>query len=206
MTISYPVSMPSSPALAQVRFTARSTVGVAVSPFTGQQQVYAHAGQWWEAEVTLPPMTRAQAEPWIGFLMSLRGREGTFLMGDPLGIAVRGVGTGTPLVKGAGQTGQTLVTDGWTISQTGILKAGDWMQIGSGSSQRLYRVVQDANSDGSGNATFDLWPRLRESPADNAPLTLASTKGVWRLATNDVGYEERASLYQGFTFAAVEAI
>lgn len=206
MTISYPLTMPTTPEPAAIRFTARTIVGLSASPFTGQQQVYQHSGEWWEAEVTLTPMTRAQAEPWIGFFLALAGRTGTFYLGDAAAKSVRGIGTGSPLVKGGSQVGKALITDGWTISQTGILKAGDWFQVGSSASQRIYRVMQDANSDGSGNATFDIFPRLRESPADNAPLTLANTKGVFRLASNDFGYDVAPALiYGGFTFAAVEA-
>lgn len=205
MALSYPLSLPSK-GPARMVFRGGSVVGVSASPFSREQQVYAHQGDWWEVDVSLPPMERANAEAWIGFLLGLNGREGTFLLGDPVNTATRGVGTGSPLVKGASQTGKTLLTDGWTISQTGILKAGDWLQLGSGSSTRLHKIVQDADSDGSGNATLEIWPRLRESPADNAALTVASAKGLWRLAGNLREWSlERAGKY-GLSFNAVEAL
>ncbi len=205
MAISYPVTFPSI-GIRSMTIRARSVVGISQSPFTGQQQVYQHQGQWWEAEVTMPPMKRADAEQIAAFLLKMNGVYGTFLLGDTLNIAPRGVGTGTPLVKGGSQTGNSLVTDGWTAGQTGILKAGDWLQIGTGSNTRLYKVLNDANSDGSGNATFDIWPNLRTSPADNAAIYVNSTKGQWRLASNQVEYNiDEASIY-GFTFACVEAL
>ena len=205
MPISYPLNFPAV-GIRNVTIRARSVVGLNASPFTGQQQVYKHQGQWWEMEVTLPPMKRADAEQVAAFLVKLNGRFGTFTFGDPLNTAPRGVGTGTPLVNGAGQTGTDLVTDGWTPDTTGILKAGDWIQLGSGATSRLHKVLDDVNSDGSGNATLTLFPDLRSSPADNAAITVSSPKGLWRLAANEVDYSiDEASIY-GMTFACVEAL
>lgn len=205
MAITYPLSFPSV-GIRSMNIRARNVVGISASPFTGQQQVYKHQGQWWEAEVTLPPMKRADAEQVVAFLLSLNGVYGTFLLGDPANTAPRGVGTGTPLVYGADQTGSELITDGWTTSTTGILKAGDWIQLGTGSATRLYKVLADANSDGSGIATLDIYPNLRQSPADNAQVTKSSPKGQWRLSSNDTNWSiDEASVY-GITFACVEAL
>lgn len=202
MTISYPINLPSSPAPAAIRIFPRSVVAVSVSPFTAQQQAFQHQGQVWQAEITLPNMTRAQAEPWIAAFLQLNGRYGTFRLGDSAGRAPRGIATGTPLVKGASQTGQTLITDGWTPSQTGILKAGDYIQIGD----RLYKVLSDTNSDGSGNATFDIWPRLRESPADNAAIITNNCTGLFRLTSNEMPWDIGLGLRYSVSFSAVEAI
>ena len=206
MAISYPVSFPSSIGLANINIRARTVVGVSASPFTGQQQVYKHQGQWWEAEVSLPPMKRADAEQVVAFLLKMNGQYGTFLLGDKANPATRGVGTGTPLVNGASQTGDELITDGWTADTTGILKAGDWIQLGSGSSTRLYKVLDDVDSDGSGNATINIFPNLRSSPADNAAIAVGNTQGLWRLASNETEYSiDNMSVY-GMTFACVEAL
>lgn len=206
MAITYPVSFPASIGFANLNIRARTVVGVSASPFTGQQQIYKHQGQWWEAEVSLPPMKRADAEQVIAFLLKMNGQYGTFLLGDKANTSTRGVGTGTPLVNGASQTGDELITDGWTISTTGILKAGDWIQLGSGSSTRLYKVLDDVNSDGSGNATINIFPNLRSSPDDDAALTVSNTQGLWRLVSNETEYSiDNMSIY-GMTFACAEAL
>jgi len=206
MAITYPVSFPASIGLANLNIRARTVVGISASPFTGQQQVYKHQGQWWEAEVSLPPMKRADAEQVVAFLLKMNGAYGTFLLGDKSATAPRGVGTGTPLVNGGSQTGNELVTDGWTTSTTGILKAGDWIQLGSGSSTRLYKVLDDVNSDGSGNATINIFPDLRLSPADDTVIAVSNTQGLWRLSSNETQYSiDQMSVY-GITFACVEAL
>lgn len=205
MAITYPVTFPDV-GIRAMNIRARTVVGISSSPFTGQQQVYKHQGEWWEAEVTLPPMKRATAEQVAAFLIKMKGQYGTFLLGDPANTSPRGVGTGTPLVNGAGQTGSSLVTDGWTADTTGILKAGDWIQLGSGATTTLHKVLDDVNSDGSGNATLEIFPSLRSSPSDNAAITVTTPKGIWRLASNQIEYSiDEASVY-GITFACVEAI
>ena len=205
MPISYPLSLPTTSSIARIRLTANDIVGISQSPFTAAQQVYKYPGQFWEAEVTLPPMKRADAEYWVAFLLKLNGPFGTFLLGDPLGATARGVATGTPLVNGGSQVGNELITDGWTVSQTGILKAGDYLQLGSGATAQLYKVLDDANSDGSGNATFTIWPSLRSSPADNAAITVTNTAGNFRLTTPAAWDIDEASIY-GMTFGAREAL
>lgn len=206
MTITYPLALPSAPGFRSSRFEALSVVGMTVSPFTLSQQVYVHQGARWGASLTLPPMKRVQAAAWLAFLVSLRGPYGTFLLGDPDAKTARGVATGTPLVNGGSQTGSQLVTDGWTAGQTGILKAGDYLQLGSGATSRLHMVLQDADSDGSGNATFDIWPPLRESPADNDAIVVSQTKGVFRLAGPEVGWDANEISVFGVSFAAIEAL
>jgi hypothetical protein len=206
MTISFPLSLPDTRSVSAITIRSTSVVGVSTSPFTMEQQVYRHAGQMLSADVQLKILNRAEAEPWIAWQFALNGREGTFLMGDPLGATPRGIATGSPLVKGASQTGQSLITDGWTAGVTGILKAGDWIQLGSGSSARLYKVLADANSNGSTEATLDLYPRLRASPADNAVITVTNTVGLWRLATNNSEWSEQLAQLYSISFSCHEAI
>lgn len=185
---------------------ARSIVGVSDSPFTFSQQVYAHQGQRWEADIDLPPLSSIVAQAWVTFLLSLNGREGTFLMGDPAVLAPRGAGGGSPLVKGAGQTGQVLAIDGAPISTGDWLMAGDMIQLGSGSTATLHKVLADVDTNGAGEATLDIWPRLRSSPGDNAAVTITGCVGRWRLASNESQWSVGQALRYGISFVAVEAL
>lgn len=206
MSISYPLALPTVTSPTTVRINAHTTVAVSASPFTGQQQVQEFSGQWWQAEINLPPMPRASAEEWISFLLKLNGRRGTFLLGMPAAAKPRGIATGTPLVNGAHAASvNSLVTDGWTISQTGILKAGDYIQLGSGSTARLYKNLSDVNSDGSGNATLDIWPGLKAAAADNATIVVNSCQSVFRLMSNDMAWDIGEAQIYGIDFSATEA-
>src|SRR6266702_5839374 len=93
------ISMPTTPSAPQtIDFTATDIVALSISPFTGQQQVQDWQQGWLEASVSLPPLTHAQAQAWIAFLMALRGQANVFQLGDPLAVAPQGSGAGAPTV------------------------------------------------------------------------------------------------------------
>lgn len=210
MAITYPLTLPTTTGIATVTLSARNVVGLSQSPFTMKQQVQKHAGQRWEAQVQLPPMDRDEAEYWISFLMKLNGVFGTFLLGDPNGATPRGGikdnASDQMRVNGASQSGNSLNIDGATASVTDYLKAGDYLQIGGGATAELYKVLNDVDSDASGELTVDIWPNLRSTPADDARVFAANTVGKFRMADNQVNFSiDQASIY-GLTFQAIEAL
>ena len=105
-----------------------------------------------------------------------------------------GTKAGTPLTNGAGQTGASLITDGWTAS-TAALKKGDVFTItgvfrvhpetkASTGVLQQFVATADATADGSGNLTIPISPsvvtsgatqNVSGSPADNIAITVAGT-------------------------------
>lgn len=388
MTISYPLALPSHTGLRAIELRATNAVAYSRSPFTFAGQAFAYPGQMWQADVTLPPMKRADAEQWVAWLVSLRGQLGTFLMGDPIGASPRGAAlaakknllfyteqfnnaawsknrttvtadsgispdgvtsadalvettdTGThtitdsvscsastayvwsiyvkqvpggtqrvrlrasdsggfindalfnfntnqlvtpgatkgfesvgngwyrvwvsgttsaaattlsldiwqlqgdtstssytgdgvssvliwgaqveagsvpttyqpifagygPFVNGASQTGASLVIDGASPDEVGYLLPGDYIQLGSGSTATLHKVLEQVDTDSSGNATLTLWPHIRTAPADNAAVTIGNTVGRWRLASNESSWSVNEASIYGISFTAMEAV
>jgi hypothetical protein len=99
---------------------------------------------------------------------------------------------GTPLIVGASQSGDTILTDGWTAAAALRLKKGDVIQIGgvyqanpmnrqSVGELQDFVVRADVYSDGAGAASIPIYPPIIASgqwqtvdtlPADNAPITV----------------------------------
>ena len=380
MTISYPLALPSHTGLRAIELRATNAVAYSRSPFTFAGQAFAYPGQMWQADVTLPPMKRADAEQWVAWLVSLRGQLGTFTMGDPIGASPRGTalanrvnllnyteqfnnaawtktnttvsadnvsapdgtltadkattttasglvslgvsipadsatytasiyvkyvsgsttvrlraaltggtsvakilrinsqtgafvasdttyaitnvgggwyriamqitnnGTNTlfnyqlyctddttntnaigiwgaqlelgstattyqpifagygPFVNGASQTGASLVIDGASPDEVGYLLPGDYIQLGSGSTATLHKVLEQVDTDSSGNATLTLWPHIRTAPADNATVKVGNTVGRWRLASNESSWSVNEAAIYGISFTAMEAV
>jgi len=208
MTISYPRAIPSEMVIQQCSLRTQSNVAVSKSIFTGEEQVQAHQGQWWEANIILAASERADAAAISAWLASMNGREKTILFGDPMSTAPQGAASstpGTPVVNGAGQTGGSLICDGAPNTITNYLKAGDYVGLGSGSTSRLHMVLADVSSDGSGNFTLDIWPNLRSSPDNDATLVVTSATGLFRLGKNISQWEEQRNLY-GFSFNLTEVL
>lgn len=209
MTITYPLPFPTVTGVRSVSLRAMNAVALERSPFTFAQQAQAYAGQMWLADVTLPTITsRAAAEEWITFITSLRGQFGTFLMGIPEASVARGAarGTDTVVVNGDDHIGGSVDITSDQIGVTGYLKAGDYIQIGSLSTTRLHKVLQDVDTDGSGNATLDIWPGLRSSPANGATVVVEGAQGRWRLAMNESEWNLDVTSAYGMSFSAVEAV
>lgn len=383
MSVTYPLALPAHTGIASVGFRMVNTNAVSESPFTGVQQVQGYARQRWEVDVTLPPLKHADAVSWIAFLAALRGRYGTFTMGDPMATSPAGTALGSkknlmfyteqfdnavwskalttitansgvapdgfttadamvettgagfhsisdavtcspsttytwslyikqvpggtqrvrlrladtvgflndavfnfntgqlvtpganrgfeavgngwyriwcsattgaastslglsfymyqgdtttlsytgdgvssvliwgaqaelgsvmtayqpiaasygPFVNGAGQTGDTVIVDGCSPDETGFLLPGDYVQIGTG----LHRVLTQVDTDSSGNATLTLWPSMRSSPADNAPVVLSNPVGRFRLMADDASWSVNSASMYGISFTAMEA-
>lgn len=207
----YPISLPPTPGFRQSSFRARNIVSDTASPFTGQQQVFKHAGEWWEATLQLPPMRGAKAAAWEAALISLQGKRGTFQLGDPDRTTPRGVATGTPVVDTVGSPTlntartRTLYTRGWDGGIAGIIKAADYLQIGTGEDARLVKAIADANSDSGGYAAIEIWPALYSDLADGTAITVINPKGVFRL-TDDIEWSTDAAKTYGFTFSARSVI
>lgn len=211
MTITYPLSIPAEPGFNSVTLK-RSAVGdFTASPYTGAQYVQVFAGQWWQAELGLPKMKASNAAAWRSFFAKLNGVYGTFLLGpDPEFATPRGSAAtvpGTPVVNGADQSGNTLSIAGLPADATGYLLAGDFIQLGSGASTRLHMMMDDADSNGSGEADLLIWPNLRESPADGAAIVVSNAKGRFRLTTPVT--EDSITpgpFWQMMTLSAIEAL
>jgi hypothetical protein len=397
MAITYPLTAPTaSVGMASLKLTGETITSLSQSPFTFAQQVFKYPGERWKASVQLAPMKRVDAENWLSFLLSLKGRSGTFLMGNPnasqpQGYAVKvnlfqysedlsnaywtksnttvtvaggvlnpvsgvagsvwnliensdvsqvhtvtrsvaftagnvytlsfysrapgllrnvkadfpavafttiqqmkfnyttesttvnsGTGTATttydpittfyrtvfksppatatvsgsitigltsgvttsyngdgtsfiqlanlqyeeftsnaivnpyqktlgawgplPLVNGAGQTGNTLIVDNLNQSYSGFFLPGDYIQLGSGSTTTLLKILSRVDTNSSGQATLDVFPSIRTAPADNATITIQNTLGRWRLDSDLTEWEVNNISSYGINFNCVEAI
>ncbi len=204
--LSYPLSLPDGIRIAQISFQGESAVTRSESPVTFKQQVVRFPGQRWSVDISIPPFRREVMEPLVAFLLALNGAEKTFLLGDPNNRFPRGSGRGIVLVNGSGQTGNSLTLDDATPNTVGWLRAGDWIQLGTGASSQLYKVLQDVTTDGDGKARIFIWPDLRVSPADNAIVRLENTSGVFRLANNNTAWSINEVCTYGISFSAVEAV
>ena len=194
MPLSYPLATPTTIGIESIELRAVNAVAVSQSPFTYKQQVISHGGQKWEASVNIPSVHRDKAAEWKAMLVGLKGQTGTFLLGDPDYATPQGTVSSCVASGSAGD-------DAVSVVMTGTLKAGDYIQLGSGASSKLHQVLLDQDGDGS----LEIWPSLRTNYS-NQSVVFNAPKGVFRLATNMTSWSiNNASIY-GISFEAVEAV
>lgn len=190
----YPITLPTAPRPRDVSWKQSSRVAVASSPFTGQAQVVAHPGQWWEITAELPPLNAAQSAEWAGALLSLNGREGTFKFA-PTDATPQVAVSGTVLVAAVSDTYLDL------SGMTGTFTAGDWIQIEDG----LYRITT-GDTAVAGEATIEVWPKPRsEIVAATSTVEYTAPVGIFRLFDSFEWQMKVAKTY-GITIGAGEVI
>lgn len=201
------VTMPSSSCFANMTMSMERAIARTTSPYSYEEQTFKWAGERWMLTVDMPPIrNRAIANEWISFGLKLEGSYGIFLAGDPLGKQPQGVATGTPVTSSATLLSNVLSTTGWTPSVTGILRNGDYIQLGTGLSSRLHRVVEDVNSDGSGAAVLNIVPALRTNYSDGTTITVINPRGAFRLAENTFGWGVSPGGVHRISFNAIEVV
>lgn len=169
--------------ISEATFGFYEPVRVFESPMDGSVQIELIPAARWSATYHLTAHRRETFAAIQAFLIKCRGGSVYFYGHDPDAKTPRGVATGTPIINGAGQTGTSIITSGWTPNVSGILLQGDYIQVGT----QLRQVCADANSDGSGNATLDIGVPFRVSPANNAPIITNQASCVMRLVDNTQG-------------------
>lgn len=170
----------------------KRAVAVSESPFTFDTQTYVHQGVRWEAEITLPRLSYAEARSVEAFLVALKGQSGTFTFGHPLHNTT-GIAVGS---SNAASKRDTQITGGGNSS---AVSAGTYFQLGN----YLYIATQD-KAQGGNALVFE--PPLREDIASGTQCDFTLPKSTWRLASNDISWStDLSSLYE-FTIPCVEAL
>ena len=204
-TPSYPLTLPTVTGITTQNWAMERVVAVTESPFTNQEQIFEHEGAQWRATFTLPPMKKESAAVWLAFLMSLRGRRGTFKIGDQDRKTIQGTATGTVRVNGASQVGNQVALDGFTASRANVFKAGDYIQINS----YVYMVTEDVSADGSGEANVKIEPALRqgiETINNDTTVVYLNTTTIMRLDSNEFSWDTDHVSKYGISFACSEAL
>lgn len=195
------ITMPSSPAFTKSEWGIRRTVAVSESPFTGATQVQKYDRAQWYATLTLPPMKRSQAAEWQAFFMECEGRANTFLLGDPDAKTVTG-GSAPDDVSFASAEPKGETSINLTIGSGKKLNKGSYLQVGTGSSAKLY-MVTDNNT---GNGTVSIQPPLKVAVGSGTSVDITSAQGVFRMDSNDLTWSANELSVYGVTFSCSEAL
>lgn len=170
------------------------------SPFNGVVQTEERGGSRLFLRMVFRNRSDAERQELIGFLMKLNGMEHRFSARD-YSHTQRGVLTGTPLVKGGGQTGSSLLIDGCTPNVTNWIRAGDQFQIGS----ELKIVTADANSNASGEVTINFRSALRFAVVDNQPISTTAPSAIWMLTSDSIDWATGdGPTFSDFVIEAIE--
>lgn len=173
---------PTNPRLTarKIDFTSRTLATQFQSPYTGKSQTYRYGGQFWELNVTLPPLFLDDALELTAFLNSLGGTSTAFIYKLPTKFMTSntvGISTTT--------TGNDFTVTSGTV---GVGKYGY-----TSSSNRLVQFT----------SATSLFPKLTPSTG----YSINSSSGAnMRLASNDVQYSVDEMMIHGIVIPMVEVV
>jgi hypothetical protein len=161
-------TFPSSPAPRDVAISSNQNT-IVTTTASGRRQARQIDGQRFRLRVRFPVMTRAEFAPINAFVMKQRSQMESFQYVPPTIDDALGVASGVISVNGAISAGVTSVAiDGMANSTSGVFKAGDYFRFTG--QTKVYMVMADVSSNGSGQGTLTFEPPLRANVADNAVL------------------------------------
>jgi hypothetical protein len=127
-------------------------------------------GWSWKEQFGLLRVTEFEHMELMAFVKKAWHSGETFKIRHPIqpgsGILPNGLGTANVMVVGAGQTGNSVLTDGWPADTENCVVVGDVISIAG--EVAVYMVTATADSDGAGEVTISVNPPLRSSPANTA--------------------------------------
>lgn len=132
----------------------RQNTATFVSPISRKSQVLTRQGGLWQGKASVI-VDREDSQSFDAFLDSLEGPAQSFLLWDfsrPEPIGANEAAGDVTVLASASAGDMSFTTEGWNVGVSGQLLAGD--QIGVDG--YLYRLSQDADSNGSGHATLQL--------------------------------------------------
>jgi hypothetical protein len=161
-------TFPSSPAPRDVAISTNQNT-IVTTTASGRRQARQIDGQRFRLRLRFPVMTRTEFAPINAFVMKQRSQMESFQYVPPTIDDALGVASGVISVNGAISAGVTSVAiDGMANSTSGVFKAGDYFRFTG--QTKVYMVMADVSSNGSGQGTLTFEPPLRSNVSDNAVL------------------------------------
>lgn len=137
----------------------------------------------WRVSLRSPQALQfAQAAQWEAVILQLRGGVNHLAVPDPVRQVPQGTMRGTLTLNGAHSAGAVAlsVTGGAGQAST-TLKAGDWLQIGTGvGTSQLVKVMADTTANGSGVIALTVEPPLRTAFSGGTAVTWNSPLGYYK--------------------------
>jgi hypothetical protein len=205
MAITYPLALPTFRVVNSFRFGLARSAAVSRSPFTGTEQVYEWPAASWSAGFDVMAKTPAEWAQLDGFIAALRGRVGTVLIGPRHVPRPSGTAATAGVTAGAASAGaRVLSLSGLGNART--LAAGDFLQLGSGATARLYCVSEPATSSAGGAASVSIEPPLRAAVTGGSAVTLARPATVMRSVAGEISVDLQPGGLRMASFGFVEAL
>lgn len=168
-----PLAMPSEPTWRAGRFRLNSNAARFSSPITRTTQSVGRPGDFWMAQMELPPLSRYEPEivgEWAALLARIAGGRESVYLRPP--VDQQHDIDGAPLVDGASQVGMEIKLKG--LSNGDKFARGSFICYETSTFRMLHIVTANVTAGGTGIVDLPIAPAIRKSPANNAAVNFAT--------------------------------
>jgi hypothetical protein len=159
-------------------------------------------GDQWSINMPFTNRVKAQGRTIKAFLVRLGGMAGRFRMTPP-DLDQLGTMNGTGVIAGAGQTGTTINTSGWTANQASLFTEGDYIEFNG----ELKLIVLAAASNGSGLATLEIAPPLRKATNNLDSIEVINPQAIFMLTDDSqASWDMQANYIFGASINCIEDV
>ncbi len=182
-------------------WTMDTNVAIFRSPLNNSISTMDRDGEAWNLQMSYSGIEGSRRRILLAYLYKVNGAQHRMVIRD-FGYALAGAGGGTPLVNGGSQTGKSLVIDGGPSSQSGWLLAGDKISVAG----LLHSVDADVNTDGGGNATILVSPRIFIAPNNNDAVEIDAPTNSFAMETSSLQVITHSPSISAVSFTATSAL
>lgn len=162
-------------------------------------------GHRWRFEVEYPPLRRDDWSPLWAFLVGLKGRFIKFDFSLPQ-LQNRGsaVDADEVTISSTVASGNEVTMTGFNTSTNNVLRSGDFIRIGD--SRKVYMVLDDVDSDASGEASVTFQPDLHSQATEDDAVYFSPSFQVSRTSDELPVAFSSDKLYDAGTLQFIEVV
>lgn len=159
----------------------------------------------WTAEFDIAPQFERNAGLWKATLLKLAGQQNLLEMWDVRRPVPLGTMRGTMTLGADVAQGDTTATISAGSGQANAtLLQGDYLQVGSGLTQQVVMLTENAAADVNGDIAVTFQPPLRNAFSSGASVTWDKPKALFRRTSSETRIDYEPVLARGFGLSLLE--
>lgn len=161
----------------------------------------------WATMITATTYKESDAGAWQALLMQLRGKTNQLAVFNSGRSTPLGTMRGTMTLNSSAAQGATTLSIVASGENSKTLLQGDYLGLGSGTTQQVVMVVTDATSNGSGVISVTIEPPLRNAHSSAAAVTWNSPTALFRCREAPAKWEySPGMIVDGFALNLIEDV
>lgn len=161
----------------------------------------------WVTTISSPQQYESTSGNWQAFLMSIRGQTNQVAMGNLARVVPIGTMRGTMTLNSSAAAGATVLSITAGSGQASkTLVAGDFLQLGTSTTQQMVMVIANATSDVNGIISVSIEPPLRNAFSSGAGVIWDHPKALFRRSDSVSSWDYSAHITDSFSLSFVEDV